>query len=675
MKRLHIIIWTLTALLLTTPTAYAAFNDPFISQQVGSSPVNGYVLQTNGTDSTWVDPSAFSAAAYPFPVTGNATSTLTQFLAGLTSYASTTIGGGTQASGLTISGGATTTGNAYIGGVATIKGNGSGFAQIGDNGFGTAIAINGSALSGTNYNFYSSPSDTRLLINRPSTKDLVFNENNTIQMILKGTTGNVGIGTTSPTYKLSVEGISSLGNRAIAGYFTATSTTASTFAGGITSSATTTAPYFAASSLGTAGAPAFTFTGDLNTGIYNIGADQLGLTAGGTLRAQVTANGLGIGAAPSTVSNTNTALVVQGTGSQENKIVMQSDSGTHAVIEAAKFGGATTQTAILRLSKQGGSIASPSSLAGNEIIGLIDFQVRNTGGLASPAQITANIPGSANNPNTPAYLNFLVSNGSDTSAKSALILTAGAASAVNYLQIANSATLAGPTISAQGSDTNINLNFTPKGTGSSVFTAGNVGIGTTSPWAKLSVEGISSLGNQAIAGYFTATSTVTASTFASRVGIASSSPAFPLSVNTTGTDFYVTSTGKVVGQDTTNSWGGRISPTRTLVIPFGTSTQTWTATGTPPLSVAPDTVAPFAGTVRQVRCKTNTFLGVVLSINGTPITPTYFVASSTVGKISATASNTFAAGDTFGLSVGTTTTATTASAISGSCSVDVTETP
>lgn len=40
------------------------------------------------------------------------------------------------------------------------------------------------------------------------------------------------------------------------------------------------------------------------------------------------------------------------------------------------------------------------------------------------------------------------------------------------------------------------------------------GIGTTSPWATLSVEGTSTLGNQAIAGFFTATSTAT-STFPS----------------------------------------------------------------------------------------------------------------------------------------------------------------
>ena len=43
--------------------------------------------------------------------------------------------------------------------------------------------------------------------------------------------------------------------------------------------------------------------------------------------------------------------------------------------------------------------------------------------------------------------------------------------------------------------------------------AGNFGIGTTSPWATLSVTGNSDLGNSALAGYFTATSSSKASTF------------------------------------------------------------------------------------------------------------------------------------------------------------------
>jgi hypothetical protein len=36
---------------------------------------------------------------------------------------------------------------------------------------------------------------------------------------------------------------------------------------------------------------------------------------------------------------------------------------------------------------------------------------------------------------------------------------------------------------------------------------GNIGVGTSSPWAKLSVEGTSALGNQAIAGFFIGTTT------------------------------------------------------------------------------------------------------------------------------------------------------------------------
>jgi hypothetical protein len=47
------------------------------------------------------------------------------------------------------------------------------------------------------------------------------------------------------------------------------------------------------------------------------------------------------------------------------------------------------------------------------------------------------------------------------------------ASAVNYVQATGAASGSGPTTSAQGSDTNINLNFTTKGTGSHVFNTGS----------------------------------------------------------------------------------------------------------------------------------------------------------------------------------------------------------
>jgi trimeric autotransporter adhesin len=61
-----------------------------------------------------------------------------------------------------------------------------------------------------------------------------------------------------------------------------------------------------------------------------------------------------------------------------------------------------------------------------------------------------------------------------------------AASAVNYLSVTPAATGSGPIIGAEGSDTNVNLTFAPKGTGSSNF-LGKVGIATTTPTASLSI--------------------------------------------------------------------------------------------------------------------------------------------------------------------------------------------
>ncbi|MES2202705.1 MAG: hypothetical protein V4474_00005 [Patescibacteria group bacterium] len=73
-------------------------------------------FDTVGTISNTHTACGSGSSSYPFALTGNATSTLTQFNGGLTAYASTTIGSGTQIGGLTISGGATTTGNSYLAG-------------------------------------------------------------------------------------------------------------------------------------------------------------------------------------------------------------------------------------------------------------------------------------------------------------------------------------------------------------------------------------------------------------------------------------------------------------------------------------------------------------------------------------------------------------------------------
>ncbi len=63
------------------------------------------------------------------------------------------------------------------------------------------------------------------------------------------------------------------------------------------------------------------------------------------------------------------------------------------------------------------------------------------------------------------------------------------ASAVNYVEINPAVTGSGPQIAAAGADTNIDLNFSPKGSGNTVFTNGNVGIGTDSPISPMTVYG------------------------------------------------------------------------------------------------------------------------------------------------------------------------------------------
>lgn len=175
------------------------------------------------------------------------------------------------------------------------------------------------------------------------------------------------------------------------------------------------------------------------------------------------------------------------------------------------------------------------------------------------------------------------------------------------------------------------------------------------------------IGNDA--GVAQATSSIFVSS-TGNIGIGSTTPAFTFSVNTAGSDFYITSTGKIVGRDTTNGWNGRVSPTHSFVLGTATTTS-WTAstTGSP---YSPSIIMPFSGTLQQVRCQMDTsFLGVNVQIAGANTAPSYFVASSTVGVEKFTSANTFTVGQKVTANFGTTTTAT---ATSTTCTFDVTET-
>lgn len=85
------------------------FGDLFDNRLSASSSIAGITTLPNLSLPYSQLTGAPTISGYPFALTGNATSTLTQFNGGLTAFASTTIGNGTASGGLTISGSATTT--------------------------------------------------------------------------------------------------------------------------------------------------------------------------------------------------------------------------------------------------------------------------------------------------------------------------------------------------------------------------------------------------------------------------------------------------------------------------------------------------------------------------------------------------------------------------------------
>ena len=88
----------------------------------------------------------------------------------------------------------------------TVAGNGTGIALIGDlygSGNYTGISLNGTS-SATTYNLLSGTSDPNLFINRPVGGHIYFRVGNADQVMISGSLGHVGIGTTTPAYKFVV---------------------------------------------------------------------------------------------------------------------------------------------------------------------------------------------------------------------------------------------------------------------------------------------------------------------------------------------------------------------------------------------------------------------------------------------------------------------------------------
>jgi hypothetical protein len=213
---------------------------------------------------------------------------------------------------------------------------------------------------------------------------------------------------------------------------------------------------------GTVGSPGLYVTGDSNTGFWASAADTLNIAAGGVeaFRFNTTASAVNyLAATPATTGN---APVLSAAGSNTNIDLKLTPKGTGSVVntgvfKAADGSGANLAYGFSSATNIGMFVAGGGRLA--FYVGSTAFEARSTG-IMMPIG------------------NSLINQDSNT-----LLGFGYVASAVNAFTITPAASGSAPIFAATGTDANINLNLTPKGTGKINISSGSLQLaGSNGLW-------------------------------------------------------------------------------------------------------------------------------------------------------------------------------------------------